>query len=144
MASLNAGSASKASCKGTTTGALGLGPGSDPFAVLGVLRPLRGTPGCRLGKGGIGVGELPVAHGLRFAFLRVLKDAKRVRQQRAVEKPKPAMVLEPGGHGDVSAGVHVGGLAPFGHGFHARVVEEAGEGGEVFVPGHACKMHLLA
>ena len=101
-------------------------------------------PDVVLGKGGIGVGELPVAHGLRFAFLRVLEDTEGVGQQRAVEKPKAAVVLESGGHGDVASGVHIGGFAPFGHGFHARVVEEAGEGGEVFVPGHACKMHLLA
>ena len=126
-------------------GALGLGPGRDPFAVLGVLHGLcEVRPDVVLGKGRVGVGEFPVAHGLRFAFLRVLKDAERVGQQRAVEKPKPAVVFEPGRHGDVASGVHIGGLAPFGHGFHARVVEKAGEGGEVSVPNHACKMHLLA
>ena len=29
-----------------------------------------------LGKGRVGVGEFPVAHGLRFAFLRVFEDAE--------------------------------------------------------------------
>ena len=48
-----------------------------------------------LGKGRVGVSGFQW-RGLRFAFLRVFKDAE-VGQQRAVEKPKSAVVFEPGG-----------------------------------------------
>ena len=100
MASLNAGSASKASCKvGHHDGApchIRAWAGGDPFAVLGVLHGLcEVRPDVVLGKGGIGVGELPVAHGLRFAFLRVLEDTEGSDSSAPSKNQRPQWCLNP-------------------------------------------------
>jgi hypothetical protein len=50
------------------------------------------------------------------------------------------MVLERRGHGDVSACMDVRWFAPFGARFHARLVEQFREDGEVFFPSHAHKV----
>ena len=81
-----------------------------------------------------------MAHGLGLAFLGVFQDLERVGEQGAIEEPNPAVVLESRGHGHVAAGVDVRRFAPFGARFHARLVEQFREDGEVFFPSHAHKV----
>ena len=89
---------------------------------------------------GVGIAEFPVPHGLGFAFLGVFKHLQGVGEQRPVKKPQAAMVLEACRHGHVPTGVHVGGLAPFGHRFHPGLLQETGQDREMTFPSHGHKM----